>query len=121
MSGLNIIDATGSEFNDNNFERMRTRPSKPPQRTKCHSRKTQVFSLSLARWPHLARVDSLREFRLISTNSRIYYAFPPALKMAEFGHVDATSIVAEVFYFQNASSAEPVSGWPKDSLKEGFK
>jgi hypothetical protein len=121
MSGLKIIDARDGEFNDNNFECMRTLPSKPPQRTKCHSRKTQVFSLSLARWPHLARVDSLQEFRLISTNSRIYYAFPPELKIAGFGHADAISIAAEAFYFQDVSSAEPVCGWPKDSLKEGFK
>ena len=76
--------------------------------------KNQVFSLSLAGWPHLARVESLHEFQLISTNSRIYYAFPPELKIADFGHADAITTAAGVFYFQDASSAEPV--W----LAEGF-
>ena len=84
------------------------------------SRNPSVFVES-ARWPHLARVESLHEFQLISANSRIYYAFPPEIKIADFGHVDAITMAAEVFYFQDASSAGPVCGWPKDSLKEGFK
>ena len=76
--------------------------------------KNQVFSLSLAGWPHLARVESLHESQLVSPNSRIYYAFPPELKIADFGHADALSMTAEAFYFQDASSAGPV--W----LAEGF-
>ena len=77
------------------------------------SKKPSVFVES-GRMATSGEWSRMHEFQPISTNSRIYYAFPPELKIVDFGHSNALTMRTEVFYFQDASSAEPV--W----LAEGF-